>query len=285
LRPLLEPLLFDFVKWTAESLMPSWQTKKRSDKKRTDLFEWNWSLGDLLARAAPFVPLNVARNELFKPFLADDEEALSVLARFADRSVCRHVFDAATIPQNIIPLLDDCVSRVLQDRTFKPKSWRAGEVHGHAMPELIAALLFVNVENAPGAARYVNGDWSQIDTVLPIIDRMVRNVGWSSYVMGKFLDLCERAGRAYPISKFGLQANAALAAIGNAEEGWTGTMLPPRMAGVVQRQADWNFPLRLQNAQELLKVLDALIDLGDRRSAALEQTEAFKGIQGKAAAP
>lgn len=280
-RPLLEPLVFNLVDWTAESLVPSWQTKKRSDKKRTDLFEWNRSLGDLLARVAPFVALDVARNALIKPFLADDEEALSVLAGFADMAVRRQVFDAATIPQNTIPLLDDCVSRVVQDRRFKPKSWHAGEVHGHSMPELITALLFVNVENAPGAARYVNGDWSQIDTLLPVIDRMVRNVGWSSYVMGKFLDLCERAGRAYPISKFGPQANAALAAIGNAEEGWTGTMLPARMAGVVQRQADWNFPLQLPHAQELLKVLDALIDLGDRRSAALEQTEAFKGIQGQ----
>jgi hypothetical protein len=53
------------------------------------------------------------------------------------------------------------------------------------------------------------------------------------------------------------------------------------MAGVVQRQADWNFPLKLSDAQELLNVLDALIDLGDRRSAALEQTEAFRGIQGQ----
>ena len=127
----------------------------------------------------------------------------------------------------------------------------------------------------------LNGDWSRIDAVLPIIDRMVRNVGWSSFVMGKFLDLCERAGRTYPISEFGQQANAALAAISNAKEGWTGTMLPARMAGVVQRQADWNFPLKLSDAQGLLKVLDALIDLGDRRSAALEQTEAFKGIQGQ----
>jgi hypothetical protein len=280
-RPLVEPLLLDLVNWTTESLMPSWQKEKHSDRKRADLFEWNRTLGDLLSRVVPFVSLDVARNAFIKPFQADDEEALSVLARFADRSVCRHVFDATTIPNNIIPLLDDCVSRVLQDRVFKPKGWRAGEVHGYAMPELIAALLFVNVENAPGAARYVNGDWSQIDAVLPIIDRMVRNVGWSSYVMEKFLNLCERAGRAYPISKFGPQANAALAAIGNAAEGWTGTILPARMAGVVQRQADWNFPLKLQDAHELLKVLDALIDLGDRRSAALEQTEAFRGIQGK----
>jgi len=37
------------------------------------------------------------------------------------------------------------------------------------------------------------------------------------------------------------------------EEGWSGTILPARMAGVVQRQADWNFPLRLEDAQELLR--------------------------------
>jgi hypothetical protein len=278
-RPLLEPLLLDLVKWTSDSIMPPWQTKRHSDKKRTDLFEWNRSLGDILARVAPFVSLDAARSTFIKPFLADDEEALSVLARFADMAARRHVFDAATIPANVIPLLDDCVSRVLRDESFRPKSWHPGEVYGHDMPEMIAALLFANVESAPGAARYVNGDWSQIDTVLPIIDRLVRNVGWSSYVMGKFLDLCERAGRSYPISKFGQQANAALAAISNAEAGWAGTMLPARMAGVVQRLADWNFPLKLSDARELLKVLDALIDLGDRRSAALEQTEAFRGIQ------
>jgi hypothetical protein len=283
-RPLLEPLLLDLAKWTSESNMPSWQTKKRRADKRTDLFEWNRSLGDLLARVAPFVSLDAARSAFIKPFLADDEEALSVLASFVDSVVRRHIFDAPTIPENAIPLLDDCVSRVLRDGSFRPKSWHAGEVHGYEMPELIAALLFVNVENAPGAARYVNGDWSQIDTVLPIIDRMVRNVGWSSYVMGKFLDLSERAGRTYPISEIGPQANAALAAIGNAEEGWAGTTLPARMAGIVQRQADWNFPLKLSDAKELLKVLDALIDLGDRRSAALEQTEAFRGIQGQPAA-
>jgi hypothetical protein len=281
-RPLLETLLLDLVNWTTESLMPSWRTEKHSDQKRTDLFEWSRTLGDLLARVVPFVSLDVARNALIKPFLADDEEALSVVACFADMVVRRHVCDAVKIPANAIPLLNDCASRVLDDRTFKPKGWRAGQVNGYAMPELINALLFVNVEEAaPGAARYANGDWSQIETIIPLIDRMVRQVGWSSFVMDKFLVLCERAGQAYPISRFGQQANAALAAIGNAEEGWTGTMLPARMAGIVQRQADWNFPLKLQDAQELLIVLDALIDLGDRRSAALEQTEAFRGIQGQ----
>jgi hypothetical protein len=281
----LGPLLLDLVSWTAESIMPSWRSKKNSDKKRTDLFEWNRTLGDLLARVIPLVSLDTARNTLIKPFLAEDEEALSVVARFADMVVRRHVFDAATVPEKTIFLLDDCVTRVLNDRTFKPNSWHAGEVRGYAMPELIGALLFVNVEkDCPGAARFANGDWSQIEKIMPIIDRMVRNVGWASSVMGKFLNLSKRAGRAYPIVMFGPQAIAALSGINNAEEGWTGTILPAQMAGVVQQQADWNFPLRIEDAQELLNVLDALIDLGDRRSAALEQTEAFRGVQGQAVA-
>jgi hypothetical protein len=54
-----------------------------------------------------------------------------------------------------------------------------------------------------------------------------------------FLKSSERAGRTRFL--IGPQANAALAAINNTKEGWTGTILPARMASVVQRQADWNW--------------------------------------------
>ena len=52
-----------------------------------------------------------------------------------------------------------------------------------------------------------------------------------------------------------------------------------RSPATVQRLADANFPLGADQAQELLNVLDALIELGDRRSVALEQSEAFRGVQ------
>ena len=115
-------MLFDLVAWTKESLLPSWRDKKkrnRSDDRRSDLHEWNAAFGDILARTAPFVTLDVARNSLLAPFLVEDEEALSVVADFADRLVCRHVFDAAVIPANAVPLLDDCVTRVLSDSVFR----------------------------------------------------------------------------------------------------------------------------------------------------------------------
>jgi hypothetical protein len=283
----MEAMLFQLVAWTKESLVPSWRDKKkknRHDDRRSDLHEWSAEFGDVLARAAPFVTLDVARNPLVAPFLEDDEEALSVLASFADKTVCRHVFDAAVMPANTIPLLDDCVTRLINDRVFSPKGWCAGEVNGYSMPELIKALLFVNVEKeCPGAARFANGNWSEIATIMPIINRVVRNIGWSQYVMGRYIELHKRAGQSLPISDFGSQLNAALGGIDNSEEGWTGTVLAAKLAAIVQRQADWNFPLQIEDAQALLKILDALIDLGDRRSAALEQTEAFKGVQGSVA--
>jgi hypothetical protein len=101
----------------------------------------------------------------------------------------------------------------------------------------------------------------------------------SAYVMQTYLTLCERAGVAYPLDAFANQAGAILLSLSNAKGSWVGTTLPARTAATVQRLADANFPLRADHARALLKVLDALIDLGDRRSAALEQAEAFRSVQ------
>ena len=278
-RPLLQHALKQFVAWTAERLMPSWRGRGPDDDLAR-MIEWTRLLGDLLARAAPYYETEMVRKEFLAPFLTDDKNGLLVLAPFADRTVARHVLDAETIPSNTFDLLNDCVERVVRDQSFNPTGYRAGEVRGSELPELIQALLCVAVEKADGAARFVNGDWSQISLIMPLVTRLVTATGWSPFVMGQFLTLCERAGAAYPLDAFAVQANAVLAAIENAKDGWAGTLLPARIASVVQCLAEAHFPLQADQARELLRVLDTLIDLGDRRSAALEQTEAFIGIRG-----
>ena len=284
-KPMLEQTLAQLVAWTADQLRPPWQGEERrrtSDHHGAKLIEWNAVLGDLLARAAPFFEAGLVREKFLAPFLVDDEKGLGVLAQFAEMTVVRQVFDAPAIPANTFELLNDCVERCIRDRAFNPSGYRAGEVHGHDLPRLVSALLFVSIgEEAKGASRFINGDWSEIGLVMPIVTRLVTAIGWSPYVMSKFLTLCERARAAYPVGEFAAQANAGLASIDNAKGGWAGTvLLPARIAAIVQNLADANFPLENDQAQELLRVLDALIDLGDRRSAALEQTEAFKGVQG-----
>jgi hypothetical protein len=278
-RTLWQAALKNLVSWTAERLMPPWHDRNKRRDRSTRLFEWNKTLGDLLARSAPFFETPFVRQHLLAPFLADDEDALAVLAEFADKTVTRHVLDAAQIPSNTLELLSDCVALILRDRVFDPTGYRAGEVHGSDMPELIRALLLVGVERAPAAARFVNGDWSELHVMMPIISQVVTSIGWSSFVMQNFLTLCERAGLQYPIDDFGRQVSAVLEALPNAKGSWVGTLLPGRIAGIVQRLTDANYPLHPDQAQQILRVLDALIDLGDRRSAALEHTEAFRGVQ------
>jgi len=282
-RPKVQALLVDLVKWTSERLMPPWHDGKSRQDKQTELFEWDRALGAMLARTVPFLELKWIRENLVQPFLAEDEEALRVLAAFANNVVNRHVFDAPHVPENALPLLDDCVMRVIKDRTFRPKSHRAGEVYGYDMPDLVRTLLFMNVEkNCPGSARFANGDWGQINIIMPLVTKLVTSTGWSAFVMGNFLTLCERAADAYPLGAFTEQAGAVLGSIANARGSWVGTMLPARTATIIQRLADANYPLQITQAQALLQLLDALIDLGDRRSAALEQTEAFRRVQGTA---
>jgi hypothetical protein len=60
--------------------------------------------------------------------------------------------------------------------------------------------------------------------------------------------------------------------------GWKGTSIPAGIAGLVQAQADRDHPLPIELARKLLRILDALVDLGDRRSAALQQSETFRGV-------
>ncbi len=184
LRPLLEPLLFDFVKWTAESLMPSWQRRSVPTRSAQTYssgigpLEICWPEPRLLFRST------WRETQLFKPFLADDEgrRFLYLLASRTGPYVAMSL-----MPPRFLKTLSPywtTVSRAccrIGPSTKELACWR-GPWSCDARADCRAFVL--NVENAPGAARYVNGDWSQIDTVLPIIDRMVRNVGWSSYVMG-----------------------------------------------------------------------------------------------------
>lgn len=283
-KPLVECWLVQLVNWTAERMIPSWQSsadrRRDSSSDSAELTEWNSALGQLIARATPFLTLTFARHQLLAPFLTGDEQGLRVVEPFATEVVTRHVFDAPTVPPNTFQLLDDCATRLIQDPVFKLGGYRAGEVGGWDMPKLIKALLFVPIDQAAsGSARFANGDWSQIDIIMPIVTKIIAGAGWSTFVAQTFMTLCERAGIAYPVHDFAGQANDMLDALPNAKGAWSGTTLPARIAATVQRLADVNFPLRHEDAQSLLRVLDMLVDLGDRRSAALEQTSAFKNVQ------
>ena len=56
-------------------------------------------------------------------------------------------------------------------------------------------FLLVSVENAPGAPRFANGDWSDLPRLLPIIDVLMQRTGWSVSVMQTYTYALRACGR------------------------------------------------------------------------------------------
>ena len=215
-RPLFLSYLDQLAVWTASKLAPNWRDEddRRHDRDSADLYLWPMQFADLIARSAPCLPSDTVIDRYLKPFSeAVNDAGLGIIADFAEMTICRHVYDAEIVSDGTIELLFHCLDRLLSDRVFDLQSYRAGEVHGFELPRLIKSLFFVSVENASGAARFANGDWTDLPRVMPLIDKLVRRAGWAPFVMDMFLTLCERAGAAYPIDAFSDQAAAALKAL------------------------------------------------------------------------
>jgi len=271
------------LSWTNQKNEPPGKKPGRRDHTNASLFEWTHELGKTLGRISGLISLDEATDRFLTPICALQGEACwSVLAPFVDQYICRYVLDAQVVPDGAIAILDQSLGRLLASPELDPMSHRGGEFSGFDQPRLARHLMFISVERAALAARYVNGDWSEIGRILPIIDRYVRTSGWSATAMGHFLTLCERAKANYPAEAFAEQVLSTLLEEDANLKGWHGTWLAARIAGLVQHFADRDSPLPLGLAQKFLRILDLLVDMGDRRSAALQFSEAFREIRASA---
>jgi hypothetical protein len=272
--------LSGLLAWTIQKNAPPWMKPERRDRTVDGLFEWTQSLGETLGSVSGLLTLEEIRPRFLEPIFALEGDACwALLAAFTSTYVCFYIYDAAVVPADAIAILDLCLGRFLTSRAFNRDFYRSGEFYGFDQPKLIKTLMFVSVEHAALAARYVNGDWSEISRILPLVDRFVRAGGWTASVMGPFLTLCERAKATYPAKVF---ADQILAVIGDGTEQlkrWQHLSIPARIAGLVQHFADRDAPMPLHLAQKFLRTLDLLVDMGDRRSAALQLGEAFREIR------
>jgi hypothetical protein len=268
------------LQWTNQKNAPPWVKKRGRDRASTELFEWTHGLGQALGRIAGLLPIADAQPHFLEPIFAlEDDPCWALLAPFASSYVCRYIYDALSVPSDAVGLLDLCVGRLLQASAFNRESYRSGEFSGFDQPRLVETLLFVSVEHATMSARFVNGDWSEIALILPLIDRLVRAGGWSRTLMYHYLTLCERSKTAYPAEMFADQILSVLEDASKPPKGWHGTFIPARIAALVQHFAYRDTPMPLCMGQKLLRILDLLVDMGDRRSAALQLSESFREIK------
>jgi hypothetical protein len=272
--------LANVLEWTNQKNSPPWLKHGSSDQKSTRILEWTYELGSTLGKVAGLLPLSDFQTRFLDSVLElGGDNCWALLSPFTNTFVCAYIYDAPVVQSETLTVLDLCLERFLQDSSFKRNSYRSGDFfYGFDRPQLIRTLMFVSVSHANGAARYVNGDWSEINRILPLIDRFIRAGGWAASVMDSYLTLCERAKVNFPSEAF---ADQILAIIDNGSDnlvGWRGTLIPARIAGLVQHFAHRDAPMTLALAQKFLRILDILVDMGDRRSAALQLGESFREV-------
>jgi hypothetical protein len=143
---------------------------------------------------------------------------------------------------------------------------------------LIRSVFFIRYE-AGGAVRFANGDWTDVRLVLPVVERMMESAGAIPHVIESFLALCERAVAHYPGDRFIETMLGVLGKVPATPPGWRHSFIPARIAALVHEFGARTQPLPHALAQDMLRLLDLLVDMGDRRAAALQTSEIFKDVR------
>ena len=268
----------ELVRWTTDRLFPSWEDRRERERHATHLYEWLSALATFVTRVAILVPDGYDR--FIDPIAKhEDRVALTFLSDVTGAVTTRYVYDAAIVTEEALSLLSACMDRMLAERTFDPDSYGAGDVNTNDLYRMVTSFLLISVKNAPGAARFANGEWTDLPLLMPLIEKLMLAAGWSAGVMDAYLLLCERAVANFPIEAFTWHVSASMDATGYRQESWNGSGTSAGVSSAIQRLAEAHHPLTRDQARRLLILLDRLVDMGDRRAAALQQSEHFRNIQ------
>jgi len=270
------------VEWTIEQLYPTWSRKpgeKSFEVDSTELYEWRRELYQFLARVSLHLDPKESFRRFVEPAANTDDDTFGSLADSYVSSLACNIMDESVLPSAPLALLELIVPRLLSHRNWMQYEWNSGPLSDRELSRMVRAMFFVNVEKALGAARFANGNWADISRILPLVETLLAAQGQNPTVTSAFLTLCERAFDSYPMDRFVVQLPMVLSHYDGMPLGWRGTSLPARLAGLIQRFSEKAHPMDAEMACALLRALDALVDMGDRRAAAIQTSEVFRDIR------
>ncbi|WP_431260170.1 hypothetical protein ACQ86G_08470 [Roseateles chitinivorans] len=248
------------------------------EKPEVSDFEWSLALYTLLAR----VSLDVSPQEAERRFVApacaaDDATFAHLLETFSSMLSCA-IADQTRVPAGAIPLLQAVGQRLLQCGHWSDGvGYRSGSTEADP-GRIVESLFFRFPRKANLASRFANGDWRDVGLTLPIFEPVLRARGVDVRVARAWLSLCEDALDYYPPTHFIEHLKHVFPAQDGRPE-WNDTPLVAKLAGLIQRFSERSIPLLPTHASELLKALDVLVDLGDRRAAAVQMSEIFRSTR------
>lgn len=277
--------LIEFVRsllaWTFASLSPPWvagEEGKGWKPQPTELVKWRSALGRFLGKLCLHADDEEINQLVLQPLFREHKRvSLSIIETLLERVVVEGIFFSPTIHPRAMFVVGACLEYFLTLEEWKTAR-RRGDIYNHELERILRILLFLNGQGT--VHRFSYGNWSEFEIVRPFVELLVIAIGDVPLVARTFVELCERAGAAISIDWFADMALQLIREGGNRNrEKWKEAGIPPRLALSIQAVAERGHPLPLVVAQKLLRALDALVDMGDRRSAALQVSVRFRNIR------
>ncbi|WP_217916774.1 hypothetical protein [Janthinobacterium sp. BJB401] len=268
----------DLVRWTTERVAPSWVTSKRElEVDGADFYEWKRYLYAFLAKVSLCLPAEEGIRRFLAPAVAADDDTFGSVAEEFTGHLIAAVVDSPEIPPVALTLLSAVAQRVLQYR-----GWHyAGEPGGRTdreIIEIVQDLFFSKMPYAELSARFANREWSEVEVVIPIFEPILKAHGSVAFVAGAWMTLCETSFEHYPVEHF-VSSLDYMFVLDGSPSGWRDAQLPARLSGLIQRFSEREQPMPVAMAQKLLRALDRLVDMGDRRAAAVQLSEIFRSVR------
>lgn len=185
-------------------------------------------------------------------------------------------------PVSIIAHLQLLLPRILALRFFRHRERSMGDLSSTETSRIVRVLFLIdmdNMENAAQPARFGNGDWTDIERVFPLLEPLLGTFGTIGTVTEGFLSVVEHSLANYPLQRFADHLDLIFSQAHDFPLAWRGSLIPGRLAALIQRFSETHHPLAQGIAHRFLRILDALVDMGDRRAAAIQTSEIFKDVR------
>ncbi|MBI3348712.1 MAG: hypothetical protein HY020_16085 [Burkholderiales bacterium] len=269
------------LRWTTDRQWPSWATERQlrdiRQSPRVIDYEWDLKLCRLIADVCLRLPVEEAASRLLQALLDACDEVFRSLGETVLRRIACAIADSSEISAVAIHLARRMVGRLVADEGWKDARRRGGGRGERALDGLVRDAFFDGLGHAALAARFANGHWDDVEAIFPVFEPLLAAHGTSLSVAISWVSLCEKSFDCYPERHFASNLKHLFPAAG--QPGWAGSGVPARLAALIQRFSERTQPLPHEMAQECLRALDELIDLGDRRAAAVQTSEIFRSIR------
>lgn len=216
------------------------------------------------------------RSEILPVFVELPMEARTeFLSQFANAYSCRFILDAQTVAVGTIEVILSIFEALQDDDDWKQAEWRDDFGLTDNLWKLVRVAMGANWDKpAMGSNRFANEIWSDAELLDPMIDWMLTQRGHLPDVMRTFLTHVERSLEYRSAEFLAARLEAVPSIVWESRSFWAQDMAVS-LSALLQSFAERDAPLKPHVHRSFLQFLDHLVELGDRRSAALQKSAMF----------